>query len=195
MKHCISEIVQLSIMRNGGNLNGFVPTLAENDCPRLYPILNHVDGKPFLPPDLRTCPHSWETELFLEELGIRGPAGPAGNDTVDIPAQPHQWPHVPGNLAIHMVNPDTVQLYWNAPTKRGGQVTSYRIYRKPVSDRRRLGDDYGHVLAPQTGNTRTVYTDVTAQPGVLYEYGVAAYRDGYPNPMSPISHRAYAQPW
>ena len=67
MKHCISEIVQLSIMRNGGNLNGFVPTLAENDCPRLYPILDHVDGKPFLPPDLQTCPRSWETDVFLEE--------------------------------------------------------------------------------------------------------------------------------
>ena len=67
MKHFISEIVQLSITRNGGNLNGFVPTLAENDFPRLYPILNHLDGKPFLTPDLRTCPRSWETDVFLGE--------------------------------------------------------------------------------------------------------------------------------
>ena len=63
------------------------------------------------------------------DVGIRGPAGPASNDPMDIPAKPHQWPHVPGNLAIHMVNSDTVQLYWNAPTERGGQVTSYRFRR------------------------------------------------------------------
>ena len=130
----------------------------------------------------------------MNDVGIRGPAGPA-NAPVDIPAKLHQWPHVPGNLAIQMVNSNTVQLHWNAPTERGSKVTSYRIYRKPVSDSLRLGDDFGHVLVPQTGNTRRVYTDVTAQPGVLYEYGVAAYRDGYPNPMSPISHPAYAQPW
>ena len=128
------------------------------------------------------------------DVGIRGPTGPA-NGPVDIPAEPHQWPRVPGKLAVQMVNSDTVQLSWKAPTERGGQVTSYRIYRKPVSDSRRLGDASGHVLTPQTGSTQTVHTDLTARPGVLYEYGVAAYREGYPNPMSPISHPAYAQPW
>ena len=67
MKHVISEIVELSIRRNGGNLNEFIPSLNENDSPRLYPILNHVDGVPFLTPDLQTCPHSWEQNQFLEE--------------------------------------------------------------------------------------------------------------------------------
>ena len=46
----------------------------------------------------------------------------------------------------------------------------------------------------QTGNTNTAYIDHTAQPKVTYEYGMAAHRDGYPNPMSSISHRAYAEP-
>ena len=67
MKHVISEIVELSIRRAGGNHNQFIPSLNENDAPRLYPILNHADGAPFLPPDLQTCPHSWETDFFLEE--------------------------------------------------------------------------------------------------------------------------------
>ena len=67
MKHVISEIVELSIRRNGGNLNEFIPSLSDNDAPRLYPILNHVDGVPFLTPDLQTCPHSWGKDFFLEE--------------------------------------------------------------------------------------------------------------------------------
>ena len=67
MKHVISEIVELSIRRAGGNHNQFIPSLSENDAPRLYPILNHAGGAPFLRPDLQTCPHSWETDFFLEE--------------------------------------------------------------------------------------------------------------------------------
>ena len=67
MKHVISEIVEISIRRNGGNLNEFIPSLDKNDAPKLYPILNHVDGGPFLAPDLQTCPRSWETDFFLEE--------------------------------------------------------------------------------------------------------------------------------
>lgn len=67
MKHAISEVVQISITRNGGNINDVVPTLDETDHPKLYPILNHVDGEPVLPPDLQTCHQSWETDSFLEE--------------------------------------------------------------------------------------------------------------------------------
>ena len=60
-----------------------------------------------------------------------------------------------------------------------------------MTDPRSLGDSYRHhVLVAQTGNADTAYIDHTAQPGVTYEYGVAAYRDGYPNPLSSISHRA-----
>ena len=64
MKHVISEIVELYIRRNGGNLNEFIPSLSKNDAPRLYVILNHVDYAPFLTPDLQTCPHSWKKRLF-----------------------------------------------------------------------------------------------------------------------------------
>ena len=141
----------------------------------------------------RDIPYQYRVRA-QNDVGIGGPAGPA-NGPVEIPAEPHQWPRVPGKLKVQMVNSDTVQLSWKAPTERGSQVTSYRIYRKPVSDSRRLGDASGHVLTPETGSTQTVYTDLTARPGVLYEYGMAAHREGYPNPMSPISHPAYAQPW
>ena len=47
----------------------------------------------------------------------------------------------------------------------------------------------------QTGNTGTRYTDVAVRPGVAYEYAVAAYREGYPHPMSSISQTVYATPW
>ena len=67
MKHVISKIVELSIRRNGGNLNQFIPSLSKNDAPKLYVIFNHVDGAPFLTPDLQTCPHSWEKDFLLEE--------------------------------------------------------------------------------------------------------------------------------
>ena len=67
MKHVISEIVELSIRRNGGNLNQFIPSLSNNDAPKLYVIFNHVDGAPFLTPDLQTCPHSWGKDFLLEE--------------------------------------------------------------------------------------------------------------------------------
>ena len=67
MKHVISEIVKLSIRRNGGNPHQCIPSLSNNDAPKLYVIFNHVDGAPFLTPDLQTCPHSWEKDFFLEE--------------------------------------------------------------------------------------------------------------------------------
>ena len=122
------------------------------------------------------------------DVGIRGPAGPA-NTQVDIPAKPRQWPRAPGKLTIKMVNSSTVHLSWKAPTKRPDQVTSYRIYRKPVSDSRRLGDDYGHALAPQTGNTQTVYTDVTAQPGRSLRVRRSRLPGGLPQP-----HESYLPP-
>ena len=67
MKHVISEIIELSIRRNGGNHNQFIPSLSKNDAPKLYVILNHVDYAPFLTPDLQTCPHSWGKDFLLEE--------------------------------------------------------------------------------------------------------------------------------
>ena len=65
-----------------------------------------------------------------------------------------------------------------------------------MSDGRRLGDWYDdHVLVSPTGSKRISFIDHRAQTGVLYEYAVAAYREGYPNPMGTISNRAYARAW
>ena len=67
MKHVISGVVQMSMINSDGNINDFVPNLIKTDRPRIYPILNHHDGHPFLPPDLQDCPNSWENNQFLEE--------------------------------------------------------------------------------------------------------------------------------
>ena len=67
MKHVISDVVQLSTTNGDGDINDYVPNLTETDPPHLYPILNHRNGQPFLPPDLQDCGHSWERNQFLEE--------------------------------------------------------------------------------------------------------------------------------
>ena len=67
----------------------------------------------------------------------------------------------------------TVTLSWDAPD--GDPVTGYRIERRPAdlgpSDRG-LGDD--DVLVGDTGSAGTVYVDDTVEPGVDYQYRVAA---------------------
>ena len=56
MKHIISTAVQMSIANSDGDIDDYVPRLLYNDVPRVYPILNHRDGQPFLPPDyLSAC--------------------------------------------------------------------------------------------------------------------------------------------
>ena len=95
-----------------------------------------------------------------------------------------------------MLDPGTVKLNWYPPAERARQVDAYRIYRKRADDNRALGASYrDHVLVALTGNANTHYIDHTAQPGVTYEYGVAAYWDGYIHPLGQISNRAYARPW
>ena len=67
----------------------------------------------------------------------------------------------------------TVTLSWDAPD--GDPVTGYRIERRRAdlgpSDRG-LGDD--DVLVGDTGSAGTVYVDDTVEPGVDYQYRVAA---------------------
>ena len=67
MKHLISDVVRLSIANGDGDINDYVPNLTETDPSHLYPILNHRNGQPFLPPDLQDCAHSGEKNRFLEE--------------------------------------------------------------------------------------------------------------------------------
>ena len=130
------------------------------------------------------------------DVGIKGPYQDGVTVQITIPAAEHQSDNVPRGLNAFVQDGSSVRLTWYEPERTGHQVDSYRIYRKQVSDTRRLGDSYeDHVLIPQTGSTATSYIDNTAQPGVAYEYGVAAYRSRYQDPLSPVSHRAYARTW
>ena len=57
----------MSIANGDGDIRDCVPNLTETDPARIYPILNHDNGQPFLPPDLQYCAHSWEDNQSLEE--------------------------------------------------------------------------------------------------------------------------------
>ena len=134
--------------------------------------------------------------LAQNHVGLNGPHQEGVTAAATVPAQEHQGNNIPRNINAHMLDSATVLLSWNAPERTGHQVDSYRIYRKPVTDTRRLGDSYeDHVLAAQTGNANTIYIDHTAEPGIAYEYGVAAYRSRFSDPLSTISHPAYARSW
>ena len=65
MRHIISAAVQMSI--GDGDIDDYVPQLLYNDVPRVYSILNHRDGQPFLARDYQTGPDTWETDHYLEE--------------------------------------------------------------------------------------------------------------------------------
>ena len=67
MRHIISAAVQMSITNGDGDIDDYVPRLLYNDVPRVYSILNHRDGQPFLPPDYQPSPDTWETDHYLEE--------------------------------------------------------------------------------------------------------------------------------
>ena len=134
--------------------------------------------------------------LAQNHVGVNGPHQEGVTAAATVPAQEHQGDHIPRNINARMLDNATVLLTWNAPQRTGHQVDSYRIYRKPVSDTSRLGDSYeNHVLVAQTGNANTSYIDHTAEPGIAYEYGVAAYRSRFSDSLSPISHPAYARSW
>ena len=130
-------------------------------------------------------------------VSLSGPYQADSMASVTMPEAPQQFDDVPSGLRITMTDRDTVKLTWDAPEQRGDQVTSYRIYRKLVSDTRRIGDSYtDHVLVPQTGHAGTVYYDYTGQPGVAYEYAVAPQRSNQDPPTGTISRQlAYATPW
>ena len=67
MRHVISAAAQMSIANGDGDIDDYVPRLLHSDVPRVYPILNHSGGNPFMPPDCQTSPDSWETDHYLEE--------------------------------------------------------------------------------------------------------------------------------
>ena len=134
--------------------------------------------------------------VAVNHAGLRGEHAESATATVTVPETIHVWPDMPRNLTTMMLDPGTVKLNWYPPAERARQVDAYRIYRKRADDNRALGASYrNHVLVALTGNANTHYIDHTAQPGVTYEYGVAAYWDGYTHPLGQISNRAYARPW
>ena len=67
MQHTISSAIELSIINGTGKLEDYVPRMRPQDKPQLYPILNHRDGDPFLPPDLQLSHDSWQNNPYLEE--------------------------------------------------------------------------------------------------------------------------------
>ena len=101
MRHIISAAVQMSISKGDGNIADYVPRLLYNDVPRVHPILNHRDGRPFLPTDCRTSPDTWESDHHLEERPCvavsfvfagsrinRAPVELAAVHTTPVPRQP-----------------------------------------------------------------------------------------------------------
>ena len=111
----------------------------------------------------------------------------------------------PTELTAAIADPfdGSVSLSWHTPNAEA-DIVGYMVFRHLRPDPYEGTDipitpdelaTQTVLLVPQTGSANTVFIDHTAQPGVTYEYGVAAYRDGHDDPLSPISHRAYARPW
>ena len=132
----------------------------------------------------------------LNHLRLSGPHSEDGPVTVTMPSDVQQFGSMPASVRLAMVDRGTARLSWSPPQDRPGDVSNYRIYRKPVSDSRRMGDSYhDHVLVALTAGPTSFYVDATAEPGVAYEYGVSAYRDGYSAPWGSISRPVYTTPW
>ena len=122
--------------------------------------------------------------------------GPAGQTTVTMDAEPQHHSNMPDNLKVKMLDRDRVRLKWDAPEDYPTGVSGYRIYRKDVTDPTTLMRfGWEETLVRHTGGTERTYVDLTAQPGRLYAYAVAAYRIDDDNRLSPASNPAYAQPW
>ena len=122
--------------------------------------------------------------------------GTAGETTVTMAAEPRHHTNMPDNLKIKMLDRDRVRLKWDAPEDYPTGVSAYRIYRKDVTDPSTLMRfGWEETLVRHTGGTERTYVDLTAQPGRLYAYAVAAYRVDDDNRLSPASNPAYAQPW
>ena len=122
--------------------------------------------------------------------------GPAGQTTVTMAAEPQRHTNMPDNLKIKMLDRDRVRLKWDAPVDYPTGVSGYRIYRKDVTDLSTLMRfGWEETLVRHTGGTERTYVDLTAQPGRLYAYAVAAYRIDDDDRLSPASNPAYVQPW
>ena len=122
--------------------------------------------------------------------------GPAGETSVTMASEPRHHTNMPDNLKIKMLDRDRVRLKWDAPEDYPTGVSGYRIYRKDVTDPSTLMRfGWEETLVRHTGGTERTYVDLTAQPGRLYAYAVAAYRIDDYNRLSAASNPAYAQPW
>ena len=122
--------------------------------------------------------------------------GPAGETSVTMASEPRHHTNMPDNLKIKMLDRDRVRLKWDAPEDYPTGVSGYRIYRKDVTDPSTLMRfGWEETLVRHTGGTERTYVDLTAQPGRLYAYAVAAYRIDDDNRLGAASNPAYAQPW
>ena len=122
--------------------------------------------------------------------------GPAGETSVTMRAEPQNFTDMPAGLNIKMLDHDRVRLSWSAPADFPDDVSGYRIFRREVSDASVSPRfEFADAIILHTGNTDTKYVDLTAQPGRMYAYAVAAYRPSTANRLGAASHPAYAQPW
>ena len=122
--------------------------------------------------------------------------GPAGETSVTMASEPRHHTNMPDNLKIKMLDRDRVRLKWDAPEDYPTGVSGYRIYRKDVTDPSTLMRfGWEETLVRHTGGTERTYVDLTAQPGRLYAYAVAAYRIDDDNRLGAASNPTYAQPW
>ena len=122
--------------------------------------------------------------------------GPAGEISVTMASEPRHHTNMPDNLKIKMLDRDRVRLKWDTPKDYPTGVSGYRIYRKDVTDHSTLiRFGWEETLVRHTGGTERTYVDLTAQPGRLYAYAVAAYRIDDYNRLGAASNPAYAQPW
>lgn len=101
-----------------------------------------------------------------------GTAGMFGGDvftvSADSPPPDPTAPAAPSGLSASAASPSQINLAWNAPNSGGSPITGYKIERSL--------DDGGtwSVLASNTGNAGTAYSDTGLNPSTAYGYRVSA---------------------
>ena len=108
-------------------------------------------------------------------VGLTGTHDPSELATMTLPELPTKFPEIPSDLDAKVTDGNAVKLTWKAPAEGAGQVTGYRIFRKEASLTGRI-DTFFNTLVALTPSASTTFVDHTAEPGVLYEYAISAYR-------------------
>ncbi len=118
-----------------------------------------------------------------------GASGWTATETITAPPIGLVVPSAPTNVKAVSNTAGRVTLTWNPPTipdspttdANNGEdgdedliaIVGYRILRKPVGD-----ENTFEVIAANTADTATTYTDTTVTPGVRYRYRIHAINKG-----------------